>query len=199
MTDQNRFSPNFNIYDYVNAAELNSALGHMVLERLNEVYNELEPTTMGDVSNCIPAIVWDAVEWANRRGPPELAHQPAIQEPMMVELFRCTWADCAQVFNTRAKLRRHFDLHTVSEQKCPLCHSGGRLFKRVDKLQAHLLNQHWPFATEEVEASVNAMYKVPGSGRGWLERVRELNRQSSADPEHNAQQTGLKEDATKNP
>ncbi|KAI5777322.1 hypothetical protein EDC01DRAFT_759977 [Geopyxis carbonaria] len=113
MTDQNRFSPNFNIYDYVNAAELNSALGHMVVERLTQITNGLEPyNSVRDLSSTIPAVVWDAVQHANRLLLTSLA--PVSQKPPEHDLA-CTWPDCGQAFSSQAKLRRHHDMHTPDD------------------------------------------------------------------------------------
>ncbi|KAI5789025.1 hypothetical protein EDC01DRAFT_775459 [Geopyxis carbonaria] len=82
---------------------------------------------------------------------------------------------CGQAFATYSKLRRHRDTHRdIPERECPLCPPGGKPWRRVDTMQTHLLNVHFPFELKHVKPTIDAMYSLPGVGRGWYEKVESL-------------------------
>ncbi|KAI5777327.1 hypothetical protein EDC01DRAFT_635858 [Geopyxis carbonaria] len=85
--------------------------------------------------------------------------------------FYCTIEGCNDVFGSYGKMRRH---RNSVEHECPLCPPHGKLWKRVEKIQEHLLKVHFPFVLELVRPTVDAMYRTQGGGRGWYEKVEAL-------------------------
>ncbi|KAI5777317.1 hypothetical protein EDC01DRAFT_635847 [Geopyxis carbonaria] len=181
---QNPFGPNFDVYQHVDANELNSALGHFFIQALGQM---MDPATgPAGVTPVIPAAAWYAVAHANDVAP----SLPQQHPETVADVFPCQWANCGAVFNTPTKLRRHKDKHTARQVQCPLCPAGGRLWERVDHFQTHLLNYHWPFRTEDVAEAVNGLYKSGSGGRVWLNRVGRRLAQEEADSASTEPHTG---------
>ncbi|KAI5777320.1 hypothetical protein EDC01DRAFT_635850 [Geopyxis carbonaria] len=170
----NMFPNDFSVYDFLDPEQLNSALGHLVVQHL---LSRGSGTGMPTDSppDTIPAIVWAAVQHSNQVQRPGSV-SVLLQQPQgpTVTLFRCLWMNCRAVFDTRTKLRRHTDLHKTPPTECPLCPTGGRLWLRVDKLQTHLLTCHWPFDLDDVRDTIQQMYRDPAGGRGWFDRMQLL-------------------------
>ncbi|KAI5777316.1 hypothetical protein EDC01DRAFT_635846 [Geopyxis carbonaria] len=111
-----------------------------------------------------------------RNPPPQPPSEPRVVRPEdIIPKCRCPWPGCGLVFDSYAKERRHRDTHTVIGTRCPLCaDTETKLWVRVDKIQNHLLDHHFPFEIEDVRPAVQSLYKAGKTGRGWFAKIERL-------------------------